>query len=321
MQFMHSSTSARSEMIAPCRWILCGLALLAALGTTKSALATDPPTVEWSADWPRVRLWEVIDIVALTVASLEIDTEWPTPRTATWRDGILFDEGVRSLLRGRTASAQLAASDLGDALYPLSVYTPYLIDNYLVALSIHQSFDVALQMTLIDMQSLGIAGVLTLTAEHTIARERPFAHDCGPDGEVRDASGQIEETCGHGDDYKSFYSGHAAAAATMAGLTCVHHQHLPLYGGGFADLAPCLVMIGVAFTTGVTRVVADRHWASDVVFGWGVGGLSGYVLPSVLHYGFGSGRPLGQLSASGISMVPIPQVYPTGGGAAITGFF
>ena len=75
----------------------------------------------------------------------------------------------------------------------------------------------------------------------------------------------------------------------MAALTCVHHQHLPLYGGGFANLAPCLVMMGVAATTGVLRLVYDEHWASDVITGWAVGAASGYVLPSLLHYGFGAG--------------------------------
>src|SRR5207253_5621614 len=53
-----------------------------------------------------------------------------------------------------------------------------------------------------------------------------------------------------------FYSGHAAATATSAGLTCAHHQHLPLYGGGLADLVPCLVMSGVSIVTGISRIGA-----------------------------------------------------------------
>ena len=198
---------------------------------------------------------------------------------------------------------------------------PYLVDNYLAALSIHQSVDVALQLTLIDMQSLGIAGVLTLTAERTIPRERPYAEDCGKDGNVRDSSGEISESCGHGDDYKSFYSGHAAATATMAGLTCVHHQHLALYGGGLADLAPCVFMIGVATATGLTRLIADRHWASDVIMGWGVGAVSGYLVPSILHYGLFRGRPVGAIHFVGLSAVPTFMPYPSGGGVGIAGMF
>jgi hypothetical protein len=56
------------------------------------------------------------------------------------------------------------------------------------------------------------------------------------------------QTCGTGNDFRSFYSGHATATATTASLVCVHHQHLPLFGGGFADLVPCLIMIGVSAT-------------------------------------------------------------------------
>jgi membrane-associated phospholipid phosphatase len=307
--------------LAPTRRTCALGVILGFLTASEVAQASDPSRVEWSEDWPRVRLWEVATIVALTVASFEINSQWKTPRGADWRGGILFDDAVRSALRGRTTSVQLTASDLGDALYVASVYTPYVIDNYFAALSIHQNVDVALQMTLIDMQSLGIAGVVTLAAERTIPRRRPFAGDCGPDGKVRDASGQVSESCGQGDDFKSFYSGHAAATATMAGLTCVHHQHLPLYGGGFADLVPCLVMIGVSATTGVTRIVADRHWASDVILGWGIGAFSGYVLPSLLHYGFGRGRAVGEVTFSQVSMVPVFQAYPAGGGAGIAGLF
>jgi membrane-associated phospholipid phosphatase len=286
-----------------------------------TARAADPIVVEWSSDWPRARVWEVLDVIALTVASYEINSQWPTPTSARWRGGILFDDWVRKALRGRTASTQLAASDVGDVLYKGGVLAPYIVDNYFAALSLNGSYDVALQMTLIDMQSLGLAGVLTLTAERTIPRERPFPEDCGTDGDVRDGLGNISETCGHGDDYKSFYSGHAAATATMAGLTCVHHQHLPLYGGGFADLVPCLFMIGVATATGITRIVSDRHWASDVVIGWAVGAASGYVLPSLLHYGFGSGRPLGSLTIAGVSMLPVPTPFPNGAGASVVAIF
>jgi membrane-associated phospholipid phosphatase len=294
--------------------------LVVLLVLPKPARAADPTHLEWSDDWPRVRWWEVLNIVALTVASVEIDSHWHTARSAIWRGGILFDDLVRNALRGRTASAEQTASQLSDILYQVSVYAPYAVDNYFVALSLHQNADVALQLTLMDMQSLGIAGVLTLSAER-IPRERPFPHDCGRDGNVRDGFGEISESCGHGDDYKSFYSGHAAATATMAGLTCVHHQHLPLYGGGVADLVPCLVMTAIAATTGIARVVADRHWASDVMLGWGVGVASGYVLPSVMHYGWGKGGPLGEMSIAGARITPIPEVLRDGAGLRFAGVF
>jgi membrane-associated phospholipid phosphatase len=161
---------------------------------------------------------------------------------------------------------------------------------------------------------------VSLAAERAVGRARPYTADCARDGKVRNAAGEILfNSCNTEEDLQSFYSGHSAAVSTMAGLTCVHHQHLPLYGGGFADLVPCMLMVGAAVMTGVTRVIADRHWASDVVVGWTVGAFSGYVLPSILHYGFGNGRPAGELRLGGARAVPILQAYEKGVGIGVAG--
>jgi hypothetical protein len=111
-------------------------------------------------------------------------------------------------------------------------------------------------------------------------------------------------------DFQSF-----GVAGLVAGLVCVHHQHLPLFGGGFADLAPCLIMIGVSAATGVLRLVYDEHWASDVMVGWADGILSGYVLPSLMHFGFGSGRPVGEIQSG--SLDAIPTLIPVQGGTEL----
>jgi membrane-associated phospholipid phosphatase len=39
---------------------------------------------------------------------------------------------------------------------------------------------------------------------------------------------------------------------------------------------PCGLGIAAAATTGLLRVAADKHWMTDVLVGWGVGGLIGY---------------------------------------------
>jgi hypothetical protein len=43
-----------------------------------------------------------------------------------------------------------------------------------------------------------------------------------------------------------------------------------------------------------------------VPFGWADGVLSGYVLPSLLHFGFGNGRPVGEIRTASIDAVPTP---------------
>jgi membrane-associated phospholipid phosphatase len=289
---------------------------------SRPAAAKDPDRVEWSADWSRVRLVETLDVVALTFGSYAINEYWTPKSSASWHGGILFDDAIRSALRGRSLEAQQTAADVSDRLYKFGVLAPYVIDVFLVDLGVHQNADVAGQMLLINIQSLGLSGVVSLSAERLVGRARPYTQDCGPDGLVRDASGHpLFNTCGNPEDFQSFYSGHSAAVATMAGLTCAHHQHLPLYGGGLADLAPCVVMIGAATATGVTRVIADRHWASDVITGWSVGAFSGYVLPSLLHYGFNSGKPIGEMDIAGAHVLPVPQVYAGGAGFALAGSY
>jgi hypothetical protein len=55
-----------------------GLASIAAVArlelVSRTAGATDPSRVEWSEDWPRVRLWETLDAVVLTVGDTEFET-------------------------------------------------------------------------------------------------------------------------------------------------------------------------------------------------------------------------------------------------------
>jgi PAP2 superfamily len=297
------------------------LALAVAL-LSRSARAADPDVVEWSDDWHRVRLAETLDAVALGLGSFAINEWWDPPKTPSWKGGILFDNWARKEFVAHTPGLQRAAATYSDDMMLASMVAPFVIDDYLVTLGVHQNVDVSGQMLLVNLQSLGITGFLSLLAEHAVARQRPYVPDCGPDGHVRDAQGQpLLNSCSGPADNQSFYSGHSAITATMAGLTCVHHQHLPLYGGGAADLAPCLVMISASLTTGIARLMADKHWASDVLLGWSIGTFSGYVLPSVLHYGFGHGKAVGAIQVGELSMVPTAQVFPRGGGLGMVGMF
>jgi membrane-associated phospholipid phosphatase len=304
------------------RWSIT-LGLLAGAGAGgHDARAADPDRVEWSESWRRVRLAETLDAVALGLGSLTIEEAWPAPKRANWTGGILFDNWARRTFVSDSPSVQNAAAVYSDNMMLASMIAPLVIDNYVVTLGIHANADVAGQMFIINLQSLGLTGFLSLLAEHAVARQRPFVPYCGADGHVRNAEGQtLLNSCSGPSDNQSFYSGHAAITATMAGLTCVHHQHLPLYGGGVADLAPCLVMISASITTGLARLMADKHWASDVVLGWSIGTFSGYVLPSILHYGFGHGTPVGELHVGGLTMMPTPTVLPRGAGLGLVGMF
>jgi membrane-associated phospholipid phosphatase len=293
---------------------------LAACTVSRTGFAADPDRVEWSDDWPRASLWEVGSAVVLTIGDTLFEDNVPISSTR-WRGGILFDDWARSVFRGQTPAVQSTASTISDFMFYGGVLVPFVVDNYFVTLDVHRNADVAVQMLVINMQSLGVSGIISLVGEHTVGRARPYVESCR-NGHVYDAAGGLlPNTCGVPNDNRSFPSGHVAAVTTMAALTCVHHQHLPLYGGGFADLAPCLVMMGVAASTGFLRLVYDEHWASDVITGWALGAASGYVLPSLLHYGFGSGHPLAEIHTGDLTLVPTLGVYGGAPGIGAVGVF
>jgi membrane-associated phospholipid phosphatase len=275
------------------------------------AHAQDPDRVEWSPDWQRVRPLEVAGTFTLIAADVSIQLWVPTPKTPRFADGNFLDEWARDKLKAPSVAAQATAISWSDGLFYGSVLTPFVVDFYFGALSIHQNSDVAMQMLAIDLESFAVAGFLAISAEK-LGRARPYAQDCASDGTVRDRSGRIVRRC-DSSARQSFVSGHTAAAATAAGLVCVHHQHLPLFGGGAGDLAACLSMIGIAGATGVLRITGDEHWATDVLLGWTIGAFSGYVLPSLLHYGFGSGRALAEVRTTDLHLLPTIMAVERGG--------
>lgn len=69
-----------------------------------------------------------------------------------------------------------------------------------------------------------------------------------------------------GSEYVSFPSGHTATA-----FACAHLLHKE-----YGELSPWISVAGysMASITGFTRVLNNRHWLSDVLFGAGIGILS-----------------------------------------------
>ncbi|MEY4550616.1 MAG: hypothetical protein RL685_6811, partial [Pseudomonadota bacterium] len=131
-----------------------------------------------------------------------------------------------------------------------------------------------------NLESYAITGGIALTFQK-LGRVRPAEKGCATDP---DYSPKCDNPVSLN---QSFMSGHAAVAFTGAGLTCAHHRHLPLYGGGLPDVAICVAALAAASATGVLRIVSDNHYTTDVLLGTGLGLVSGWVLPEWLHYGGG----------------------------------
>jgi membrane-associated phospholipid phosphatase len=107
---------------------------------------------------------------------------------------------------------------------------------------------------------------LNLAVKHLVHRSRPEAVFCD--------RGSGREPC-PADTRRSFYSGHttSAFAAAVAAGTIADFHHLPdrkwIWGMG----------LGLATTTGVLRVMSDKHYATDVIAGVATGGLLGWLVP------------------------------------------
>jgi hypothetical protein len=300
------------------RALLAGAALAVASLSATQAHAADPERVEWNPEWPRFRVLEGVATGLFVAQALTAVYLYPTP-PIRWRGGILFDDAVRDAIKPDSRDGRESLRPYSDNIYFGTVLFPFL-DNALTAV-IH-SGDVALEIFAMNVESLSLSGALTLTAQK-LGRERPAGRGCVDDPQYspkcRSEKGLTE----------SFFSGHTGAAFTSAGLTCVHHQHLPLYGGGWADTLACVTMLAIATTEGALRIMTDDHYASDVLIGVGVGLASGYLLPSWLHYGFANDAkarseraflPMWRTEHGG-AVVVAPQIAPTYGGVSVVGMY
>lgn len=259
---------------------LCALAEPALAEPALGQVAPAAPRVAWRDGWPRFHATEAIVTGAMLLPIAGALLLYPRPGD-NLRGGFLFDDAVRDALVLDERSARAQAASYSNLPYLGLLAFPFVVDTALVTAGIHGAGDVALQMFAINLQSFAISGAIALSFQK-MGRVRPSERGCATDpGYASKCDNRVALN-------QSFMSGHTAIAMTGAGLTCAHHRHLPLYGGGWPDAAICALALAAASTTGVLRVMSDDHYASDVLLGVGVGLASGWLLPEWLHYGGGA---------------------------------
>lgn len=223
-----------------------------------------------------------------------------------WIGGIAFDTALRDRLSLGNFDDRSAASTASDVTL-IALVAQRLIDDSLVAWAGHGAGDVAWQMAAINLQALTFTLAASSTTKHAAARERPNGRACRTDPSY---DRRCEQQRGGG----SFYSGHTSLAFTAAGLTCMHHLKLPLYGGA-GDTIACAGATLAAASVGFERILADCHYASDVLVGAAAGALSGFLLPWVSFYA----HPQHSDALVSWSVGPLP--LPTGGALSLRGIF
>jgi membrane-associated phospholipid phosphatase len=295
--------------------VVAALCVLIALTTTAAAEpALSPsapvptrdqrggPPLEWR--WAKFSTLDYV--LTLGGAGMTLAGSILKPRSEhSLTGGIWFDEDARDALRQDDAQSRYIFRDASDVGLSLAVTWPFFADSLVTAWWYRGSRDVAEQMALIDLQTLALVGAIHSTTTVLVSRERPFGRTCGS-SEMPDAALDCEGSFHH----RSFFSGHAAFSFTGAALICVHHMKQELLGPPW-DALSCATGYAVAATTATFRMVADVHYASDVMTGALIGTLFGYGIP-LLHY---QTRP--DSDQLGLKL----QLVPAAGGLGVAGAF
>lgn len=261
--------------------------------------------VRWR--WPRFHAAEYVATAAMLAGSfgLRFGVTWSAE--PNFARGILVDDWFYENAYPRDANARKAwkiAADLG-------YFTSYAwgATEPLIA-GIAHDWDVAAQMALINLESYAAYSMVLWGAQFVIRRRRPAERACDGGGGPAEAG-----NCDDPDNVRAFIGGHTGFVATTASLTCIHHAHMPLYGGGFRDAFPCAYWIAATALVFTSRSVAGDHYLSDNILSLGVGMLAGGVLPWVMHYAHG---PKAWTSNQSTPRVGAAMLAPTTDGRGVS---
>jgi membrane-associated phospholipid phosphatase len=267
-----------------------------------------PPPLIWK--WPTFSTADYV--VTIAGGAITLGGAIVRPRAQHSLSGpIGIDNDVRKALRADRLSVRYDFRDASDVGLSLAISWPFVSDALTTAWWYRGSRETAQEMALIDLEAFAIAGALQGATNVLVSRERPFGQGCG-EGELPSNA----TDCAGSFHYRSFFSGHSAFSFTGAALICAHHMENELLGPPW-DAISCAGGYAVAATTATFRVVADVHYASDVLLGATVGTLVGYGVP-LFHY-----RKLGGASRAKDSAQNQLQlrIVPSPGGVGLLGIF
>jgi membrane-associated phospholipid phosphatase len=149
---------------------------------------------------------------------------------------------------------------------------------------------------------------VTDVVKRLVGRPRPYAHfhrPYRPEDLVKD------------DAHYSFYSGHSSTSFAMA----VAAGMLSHYHGYRNEATVWATGLTLATTTGVLRIAADQHYATDVIVGAAAGGFVGWLVPR-LHRPDEIPQPRIRTSGPPPATITLPLRFLGGSGEGVlrTGF-
>jgi len=264
-----------------------------------------PPGLVWEPEWRRVD-WVEGSVILASAGAATVMLALGEREEPRWTAAGPVDRAARRGLALGTRRGRERISLASDALLLALMLYPVLVDALLVAGVAEQEWEVAKQLAVIDLQSLMLSYLVSMGTSRYVARQRPFMRECDTDP---DYAKECTEQNFFAERNTSFIGGHALVAFSAAGLVCVHHQYLDLYGSNAADTAACGVALAAAGGVFGMRMAAERHWLSDMLVGAGLGLAAGWLLPAFAYY-----RRTPGSSATGWMS---PMVAPTPGGGTV----
>ena len=223
--------------------------------------------------------------------AIPLGTTWSTPATAqstdsaavhqplfTYRDAILagafavtarlvhpLDKHYRDRLQDSSTQANRKLQTLATFVRTTATPGSYVIGGTMYAVGRIAKNQKLASLGLHGTEALiigeGVAGVM----KGLVGRQRPSVEPANPN------SYQLFRGFGGGDEYRSFPSGHTVSAfAAAAAVTAETSRNAP---NTTWIVAP--IMYGGAALVGISRMYNNRHWASDVIVGAGIGTFAG----------------------------------------------
>lgn len=282
------------------------------LAPRRADLTPGPGNFGWDPAWIRAEPWEYAATGTLLVGAVAATQ---LPGQARWLGENALDTAARSAFRLDDPDARAQAKIVSDVGLGL-LGALRLTDNLLVTAWARKHPDIAWQLMVMDAEAIGLATAVHGLVAGTVGRQRPYVADmCS--GEA----GKSLSQCQSDNQYRSFFSGHATAAFTMAGTTCIHHAQLGIYGNPIADAFACGGAMATAAGVSLLRVVSDQHNLTDVLVGAAWGTAVGVGLPWLLHYRGGGLKKSDHGESKNNVLQPRMQVMVSPGGVYLGGTF
>lgn len=237
-------------------------------------------------------------------ASAQSDTTNSGRALFTYRDGVLAAAVaagallIRPLDEHYAQRLQDSSTQANRKLHTLSklVRTTTAPGSYIIGTTMYLAGRVTKEQHLTE---LGLRGTEALLVGEAVGGVMKVAFGRQrPDVEPRNSNGfSFMRGLTGGDPYHSFPSGHTLAA--FAAAAAVTSETSKWWPSTQFVIGP--VMFGGAAITGMSRMYDNRHWASDVIVGAGLGTFAG--LKVVRYHGGHPGTAVDRLLLSG-SLVP-----------------